>query len=195
MAPDGAPSSPVIAFFMRLLPHQVLGLLARSVLRAASRLTLRVHGAALLALRSAGDTNEKPPPSVHEPGVLGKPEAHAIHALPGTRLKMVICHPSGALGATPPPSFASGGGAPGPAPYVALTLGDGRRTYSYPLAAAAAAATAAASGEDEWEVVEAPDEGSSAPSIVDRASASLRAKLASKPTQQALRHLPMLEPA
>ena len=40
---------------------KVLGILARSVLRAGSRLTLRVHGAQLLTLRSTATPNDKPP--------------------------------------------------------------------------------------------------------------------------------------
>ena len=54
---------------------KVLGLLARSVLRAASRLTVRVSGAHLLAARNAGGDAEKPPTVVHEPSAFGHGEA------------------------------------------------------------------------------------------------------------------------
>ena len=244
---------------------KVLGLLARSVLRAASRLTLRVHGAQLLALRNGSDAAAPPPEWAHEPAALGGLSSHgvvegdstfAVRALPGTRLKMILLHPSGALGAvaTPPtprnPNDVSGldklikGMAKGGArPSVSLTLGDGRTTYSFPLgkkarnvlaagtadavvaptgpedlASAAARRRAATSSgppepADEWELVEtAPPspsrrvghsrgEARGTPRGVpvlsdgDHAVASLRAKLALKPTQQALRHLPLLEPA
>jgi len=244
---------------------KVLGLLARSVLRAASRLTLRVHGAQLLALRNGSDAAAPPPEWAHEPAALGGLSSHgvmesdstfAVRALPGTRLKMILLHPSGALGAvaTPPtpcnPNDVSGldklikGLAKGGArPSVSLTLGDGRTTYSFPLGEKARNATAAGTADaavaptgpedlasaaarrraatssgppgpaDEWELVEtAPPspsrrdghsrgEARGTPRSVpvlsdgDRAVASLRAKLALKPTQQALRHLPLLEPA
>ena len=249
----------------RAIQTKVLGLLARSVLRAASRLTLRVHGAQLLALRNGSDAAAPPPEWAHESAALGGLSSQGVmegdptftvRALPGTRLKMILLHPSGALGAVANPptprnpndvsgldKLIKGNSKSGARPSVSLTLGDGRMTYSFPLGEKACIVTAAGTADaavaptgpedlasaaarrraatssgppepaDDWELVEtAPPspsrrghssrgESRGAPKAVpvlsdgDRAVASLRAKLALKPTQQALRHLPLLEPA
>ena len=200
--------------------NKILGILARSILRAASRLTLRVHGALLLAVRSL-DAAESPPPTAQQEGlavsVAGEGEPRfAIPALPGTKLRMVLLHPHR-------PAAAGGGGRP------KLTLGDSRdglrllwpdeQPHAPPAAAAvgvAAVGGAVGGGavgggavgggavrtepSDDWELVDATEAaaGATAGGGVDAAAAavsSLRAKLSATETQHALKHLPMLEPA
>merc|ERR1719399_1567482 len=120
---------------------KVLGLLARSMLRAASRMTLRIAGGRLLAVRADAAAADEA-------------------ALPPPKLCLSIDHPAGR-----PPELTIGG-------------------HALPWPAAAPATP-------EWEMVTHSDASAPPPA----AALSVLEKLRTPATAQALRHLPLLEPA
>ena len=153
---------------------KVLGLLARSMLRAASRMTLRIAGGRLLAVRAdaaAADEAAPPPPKASVDALTIDAITSAAHGaddsaaftlevLPTAKLCLSIDHPAGR-----PPELTIGG-------------------HALPWPAAAPATP-------EWEMVTHSDASAPPPA----AALSVLEKLRTPATAQALRHLPLLEPA
>jgi len=84
---------------------KVVGLLARSMLRAGSQLTMRVSGALLAAKPADGERPPSATPSFSSLDAFAtSPPGYDLNVLPGSMLQLLVLHPSGAL----PPITISG---------------------------------------------------------------------------------------
>ena len=155
---------------------RVIGMLARSMVRAASQLTLRVSGATVLAAtcESADDCVSTPPAVSLDVLTDAAAPAYTLAVLPGDKLELSLLHAAGQ----------------NPSLSICGTL------LAWPAEArTATAAEGPLEMTDGWEMV---DDSDVAPvcqnSVTPDVSATL-ARLEDPATARALRHLPLLEPA
>ena len=71
---------------------KVLGMMARSILRAASRVSLEINSASVLATRLLNNDNGKQPPRVSLDGIKS---SFTVSILPGQHVRLLLLHSSG----------------------------------------------------------------------------------------------------
>mmetsp|Transcript_22098 Transcript_22098/g.33738 ORF Transcript_22098/g.33738 Transcript_22098/m.33738 type:complete len:1151 (-) Transcript_22098:252-3704(-) len=144
---------------------KVLGMMARSILRAASSVSLEISNASVLATSLLNNDHGKQPPHVSSDGI--KPP-FTVSVLPGQHVRLLLLHSSGKR--------------------PLITIGSATLPVASRVANNSSGDEVMVIGDDDDWV----DIGERLPNL---SSTSLFAKLSNKRALHAMKHLSMLEPA
>eukprot|EP00814_Leptocylindrus_danicus_P000319 CAMPEP_0116030648 /NCGR_PEP_ID=MMETSP0321-20121206/16985_1 /TAXON_ID=163516 /ORGANISM="Leptocylindrus danicus var. danicus, Strain B650" /LENGTH=1039 /DNA_ID=CAMNT_0003505505 /DNA_START=57 /DNA_END=3172 /DNA_ORIENTATION=+ len=144
---------------------KVLGMMARSILRAASSVSLKINNASVLATRLLNNDHGKQPPRVSSDG---NKSPFTVSVLPGQHVRLLLLHSSGKR--------------------PLITIGS----VTLPVTSEVANNS---SGDEVMEICDDDDWVDIGERLPELRSSSLFAKLSNKRALHAMKHLPMLEPA